>query len=211
MPSGGITFLSELYSGAISDQAIVKQGQFCEKLVEGDDVMADRGFTIRHLVLKKKATLNIPSFSYGKCLSSKAVRRSRSIASLRLHVEGAIGRMKTFRILSGIIPIKWGPSSEFLSSSIPSWQVWTAHAPPFREARDLAFCLKVPLDSLLVWASSGGSGETARMRKLAWTIAARIGDKYQIRLTRSKLGFQLNQIITIIAALCNLRDTLVWT
>ena len=39
-------------------------------------------------------------------------------------------------------------------------------------------------DSLLVWASSGGYGETARMRRLAWTFAARIGDKYQIRLTR---------------------------
>ena len=38
---------------------------------------------------------------------------------------------------------------------------------------------------LLVWASSEGSGETARMRRLAWTFAARIGDKYQIRLTRS--------------------------
>ena len=82
--------------------------------------------------------------------------------------------------------IKWAPSSEFVSSSIPSWQVLTAHAQPFRGARDLAFCLKVPLDSLLVWASSGGSGETARMRRLAWTFAARIGDKYQIRLTRSK-------------------------
>ena len=78
------------------------------------------------------------------------------------------------------------PSSEFVSSSIPSLQILTAHAEPFRGARDLAFCLKVPLDSLLVWASSEGSGETARMRRLAWTFAARIGDKYQIRLTRSK-------------------------
>ena len=78
----------------------------------------------------------------------------------------------------------WAPSSEFVSSSIPSWQILTAHAQPFRGARDLAFCLKVPLDSLLVWASSGGSGETARMRRLAWTFAARIGDKYQIRLAR---------------------------
>ena len=82
--------------------------------------------------------------------------------------------------------IKWAPSSEFVSSSIPSWQILTAHAQPFRGARDLAFCLKVPLDSLLVWASSEGSGETARMRRLAWTFAARTGDKYQIRLTRSK-------------------------
>ena len=80
--------------------------------------------------------------------------------------------------------IIWAPSSEFVSSSIPSWQILTAYAQPFREAMDLGFCLKVPLDSLLVWASSGGSGETARMRRLAWTFAARIGDKYQIRLAR---------------------------
>ena len=56
-------------------------------------------------------------------------------------------------------------SSEFVSSSIPSWQILTAHAQPFRGARDLAFCLKVTLDSLLVWASREGSGETARMRR----------------------------------------------
>ena len=94
--------------------------------------------------------------------------------------------------------IMWAPSSEFVSSSIPSWQILTAHAQPFRGARDLAFCLNVPLDSLLVWASSGGSGETARMRRLAWTFAARIGDKYQIRLTRlvmlkavSKLNYRV--------------------
>ena len=81
----------------------------------------------------------------------------------------------------------WAPSSEFVSSSIPWWQILTAHAQPFRGERDLAFCLKVPLDSMLIWASSGGSGETACMRRLAWTFAARIGDKYQIRLTRSIL------------------------
>ena len=86
---------------------------------------------------------------------------------------------------------KWAVSSEFVSSSIPSWQILTAHVQPSRGARDLAFCLKVPLDSLLVWASSGGSGETARMRRLAWTIAARIGDKYQIRLTRPKWQWQM--------------------
>ena len=79
------------------------------------------------------------------------------------------------------------PSSEFVSSSIPSWQIFTAHAQPFRGARDLVFCLKVPLASLLLWASSEGSGETARMRRLAWTFAARIGYKYQIRMTRSIL------------------------
>ena len=86
---------------------------------------------------------------------------------------------------------KCGASSKFMSSSLPSWQILTAHAQPFRRARDLAFVQKVPLDSLLVWASSGGSGETARMCRLVWTFAARIGDKYQIRLTRSKLKFYI--------------------
>ena len=84
------------------------------------------------------------------------------------------------------------PASKFVSSSIPSWQILTAHAQPFRGARDLAFCLKVPLDSLLVWASSEGSGETARMRRLTWTFAARICDKYQIRLMRFSWRFELN-------------------
>ena len=87
---------------------------------------------------------------------------------------------------SQIADLKWAASSEFVSSSIPSWKILITHAQPFRGARDLAFCLKVPLDSLLVWTSSRGSGETARMRRLACTFAARIGDTYQIRLTRPK-------------------------
>ena len=70
-----------------------------------------------------------------------------------------------------------------------------AHAQPFRGARGLTFCLKVPLDSLLVWASSEGSGETARMRRLAWTFAARIGDKYQIRLSRPIWALHLSLLL----------------
>ena len=51
---------------------------------------------------------------------------------------------------------------------------------------------------MLVWASSEGSGETARMRRLAWTFAARIGDKYQIRLTRSKWILSFETIVDLI-------------
>ena len=42
---------------------------------------------------------------------------------------------------------------------------------------------------LIAYVSSEGSGETARMRRLALTFAARIGDKNQIRLTRPKFGY----------------------
>ena len=81
--------------------------------------------------------------------------------------------------MDSAITIIWTASSKFVSSSIPSWQILTAHAQPFRGARDLAFCLKVSLDSMLVWASSEDSGETARMRRLAWKfVMLGMLDKY---------------------------------
>ena len=81
-PSGAISFLSKLYVGNISDQAIVKTSGFLDLVEPGDDIMADRGFNIRHLLLPKQATLNIPAFSHGKSLGMKAVKKSRKIASV---------------------------------------------------------------------------------------------------------------------------------
>ena len=48
----------------------------------------------------------MPAFAHGRTLSMKAVRRSRKIAAIRNHVERAIRRIKTFKILTGIIPLK---------------------------------------------------------------------------------------------------------
>ena len=54
MPSGAFTFVSKVYTGGISDLAIVERSGFIEKIQPGDDVMADRGFNIRHLLVEKK-------------------------------------------------------------------------------------------------------------------------------------------------------------
>ena len=70
-----------------------------------DDIIADRGFNLRDLVTKRNATLNISPFAKGKQLSTKAYTKTRQIASLRIHVERAIQRMKTFRLLQAVIPI----------------------------------------------------------------------------------------------------------
>ena len=70
-----------------------------------DDIMADRGFNLRDPVTKRNATLNISPFAKGKQLSTKACTKTRQIASLRIHVERAIQRMKTFRLLQAVIPI----------------------------------------------------------------------------------------------------------
>lgn len=106
MPSGAIVFKSSVYVGSISDKEIVKKSGFLNKLEAGDDVMADRGFNIRDLLLFKKATLNMPSFSHGRQLTRKAVQKSRRIASVRVHVERGIGRIKSFRLLRGVISLK---------------------------------------------------------------------------------------------------------
>ena len=58
-PSGAFSFISDLYFGAISDRAITIKSGLLEQLEPMDDVMADRGFNLRDLITKKKATLNI--------------------------------------------------------------------------------------------------------------------------------------------------------
>ena len=68
--------------------------------------MADRGFTIKDLLKKLNIDLNIPPFLDGRTqLSSKEVQEGRKIASVRIHVERAIGRLKNYNILKGTIPI----------------------------------------------------------------------------------------------------------
>ena len=108
-PTGTFSFISKLFTGSISDKRIVEKSGFLDKLEYGDDVMADRGFLIRDLLARKFATLNIPPFSFNKQLSGKAVAKTRRIASVRIHVERAIGRLKNFKILQGIMPLKLHP------------------------------------------------------------------------------------------------------
>ena len=48
--------------------------------------------------------LYIPAFLNEKQFSAD-VDKSRKIASVRIHVERAIGKLKTFQILEGMIPI----------------------------------------------------------------------------------------------------------
>ena len=105
-PSRVFGFIFDFYSGAIFDRAITIMSGLLEKLEPMDDVMAHWGFNLRDLVIKRNATLNIPQFAKGKPLSTKACTKTRRIASLRIHVERAIQRMKKFiRLLQGVIPI----------------------------------------------------------------------------------------------------------
>ena len=67
--------------------------------------MADKGFDNDH-DLPAGTTLNIPRFLKGKdYLEPQEESDTRCIASVRIHVERAISRIKTFRILKTVFPI----------------------------------------------------------------------------------------------------------
>ena len=66
--------------------------------------MADRGFTIRDQLNEVGVELSIPPFLDGqKQLPSSKVQEGRTIASLQIHAERAIGRIKNYCILEKFI------------------------------------------------------------------------------------------------------------
>ena len=104
-PSGAITFISQLYTGSISDREIVvRSGFLSQKFENGDTVMADKGFQIAD-ILPLGVKLNIPPFLGANTqMSAEDVVRTQQIAGLRIHVERAINKIKNFLIWKGEIP-----------------------------------------------------------------------------------------------------------
>ncbi|XP_063436315.1 uncharacterized protein LOC134717752 [Mytilus trossulus] len=105
-PRGSFSFISDLFTGSISDRKIVQDSCFLQKVEYGDDIMADRGFLIRGDLALKGATLNTPPFSMGKQMCANATTKTRRIARARIHVERAIGRLKNFTLLQRTIPLR---------------------------------------------------------------------------------------------------------
>ena len=118
-PSGGITFISQLYDGSISDKEIVpRSGILDERFWQpNDSVMADRGFTIDEELKPLKVNLNIPAFLDDRIQLTKAeVKESKTIALVQIHVERAISRIKKIRIIRNEIPLTFHGSIN---------QIWT--------------------------------------------------------------------------------------
>ena len=62
-PSGNITFISQLYTGGISDSELTERcGILNLPFAPNDSVMADKGFDIQHLLEPINVKLNIPPF-----------------------------------------------------------------------------------------------------------------------------------------------------
>ena len=102
-PSGSVCFISDLYGGSISDKEITSKSGFINKLQRGDEVMADRGFNIQEMLVSKGVRVNVPPFmNQSGQFSEQEMLATRRIASLRIHVERAIERIKNYHILDFI-------------------------------------------------------------------------------------------------------------
>ena len=105
-PAGHISFISQLYTGSISDREITERSGFLDLSFEANDaVMADKGFTIQDL-LPVGVSLNIPPFLGSSAqMPAEDVVKTQEIASLRIHVERAINKIKNFHIWDGVVPL----------------------------------------------------------------------------------------------------------
>ena len=107
---GSLMFVSELFTGAISDKVITKQSGFYEIIkqfkeagyvLDGDAIMADKGFTIHDELKDLGLSLNIPPFAVAdKQMSQANLVLTDKIARHCIHVERLISRIKDFKVLS---------------------------------------------------------------------------------------------------------------
>ena len=103
VPKGGISFVSTLFGGSISDKELTARSGLIDKLQRNDVIMVDHGFNISDLLVNKGVRVNVPPFmnQLGQFEESELLE-TRRIATLRIHVEWAMERIKNYRILDFI-------------------------------------------------------------------------------------------------------------
>lgn len=92
-----INFIGQLYTGSISDREIEERSGFLNlPFSNGDYVMADKGFTIEDILPSGVSLNNPPFLGMSDQMSAEDVIATQEIASLRIHVERAINKVKKF-------------------------------------------------------------------------------------------------------------------
>nr|XP_055046081.1 uncharacterized protein LOC129431988 [Misgurnus anguillicaudatus] len=109
-PCGLIMFISPAYEGRCSDTFITANSGLLEYLGPGDEVMADRGFTITDLLYEKKVKLVVPAFTKKDMqLSEEDTINTRHITDALVHVKRVICQLKNFKVLSQTVSINLIP------------------------------------------------------------------------------------------------------
>lgn len=100
-PNGLINYISPGFGGRTTDTCVVETCDFLKTLKPGMCVMADRGFKhIEQYLLKSGVTLvRPPSVETGVKMNKNEAKLTKQIASLRIHVERVIRRLREFYML----------------------------------------------------------------------------------------------------------------
>ena len=93
--------MSRAYGGRITDAQITTQSGILDLLEPGDEIMADKGFPLIEKDLLNKNCLLVmpPKHTQKRQFTEKENQETYAIASVRIHVERAIARMKRFGVL----------------------------------------------------------------------------------------------------------------
>ena len=106
-PQGVISFVSRGWGGRASDRHLTENCGLLSHLQPGDQVLADRGFTVEDSVGLYCAEIKVPPFTKRKTqLSRLDVDKARQLSRVRIHVERVIGVLRQkYTILESILPI----------------------------------------------------------------------------------------------------------
>jgi hypothetical protein len=110
-PAGHIGFISQLYTGCISDRELVERSGFLkQRHNKGAMWMVDKGFLIHDLCAPLGITLNMPKFvGMDEQMLPEDVVHTQEVASERIHIERAINKVKNFHIFDRPIELSmWG-------------------------------------------------------------------------------------------------------
>ena len=84
-PQGTISYISKPWGGRVLDVYLTENCGLLKHLLTGDQVLADRGFTVQESAGLYCAQLKIPEFARGKSqLEQKSVVKTREIAAVRI-------------------------------------------------------------------------------------------------------------------------------
>ena len=94
-PQGSVALISQGSGGRTSDVHLTENSELLQKLLPGDVVLVDRGFTIQETAGLYCAEVKLPPFTGGKTqLSTVEVDAARRLSRVHVHVERVIGLIR---------------------------------------------------------------------------------------------------------------------
>ena len=106
-PQGVVSFISKGWGGRVSDKYLTENCGILNHLQPGDQILADRGFTVQDSVGLYCAEVKLPPFTKGKKqLSRLESDTARQLSRVRIHVERVIGSLRQkYTVLESTLPI----------------------------------------------------------------------------------------------------------